>query len=328
MLGTPVLDTGAPSSAALPPAAGGLSRLLDSIVFPADVRAQQDERRVRPALAVLFRIAVGPRADYYARRFVQFERTGHSAPSWNWPAFACAPVWAFYRRLWGYGVACALLSLVGALAFTTLELARDGSRMAWWACAAFFCWLLPATVSATFANTFYYRRVRYLVRQAETNTRSAEVAANRLFHRQPTDALLALLLGTGILLCVGSLIGSRLHVAYHAHTLRGALSQVIAAVAPLQRQVEEQWTRSGAIPFAPDYEAVRTNPSLRLVAAVDLNRNNGRVRIDLGDAVPELEGRSILLAPALDAWQKLHWLCVPIDIPAAYVPASCGPLQQ
>ena len=36
------------------------------------------------------------------------------------------------------------------------------------------------------------------------------------------------------------------------------------------------------------------------------------------------QGRSILLAPAVDAWQKLHWLCVPIDIPSAYVPATCS----
>src|SRR5580704_478298 len=134
MLGTPALQTGGAAASGSPPG-GGFSRALDSIVFPADVRAQQDERRVRPALAVLFRIAVGPRADYYARRFVQFERTGHSAPSWNWPAFAWAPVWAFYRRLWGYGVACALLPVVGALAFTTFELTRDDSRVAWWVCA-------------------------------------------------------------------------------------------------------------------------------------------------------------------------------------------------
>ena len=54
---------------------------LDSIVFPPFVREQQDERRVRPALAVLFRVAVGPHADYYVRRFVKYERPGKSAPS-------------------------------------------------------------------------------------------------------------------------------------------------------------------------------------------------------------------------------------------------------
>jgi uncharacterized protein DUF2628 len=323
MLATPVLGNAGAVSAGLPPSAGGLSRLLDSIVFPPYVRARQDERRVRPALAVLFRIAVGPHADYYARRFVGFERRGRGAPSWNWPAFALPPVWAFYRKLWGYGIACALLPLLGVLAFTSFEFPRGASVLAWWACAALFCWLLPSVVCATFANAIYYRRVRRLVRRAEKHARTAEAAAKRLLQRRPTDVLQALLLGTGILLCAGSLIGSQLQIAYHAHTMRAALEQVIAAVRPLQRQVEDVWQRSRAIPLRPDYRAVRANPAYGLIDAVDLNAKNGRVRIDLGAAVPELQGKSILLAPAVDAWQKLHWLCVPIDIPAAYLPPTC-----
>jgi len=323
MLGTPALQTG--GGLGLAPAAGGFARALDSIVFPADVRAQQDERRVRPALAVLFRIAVGPHADYYARRFVRYERSGRGGPSWNWTAFALPTVWAFYRKLWAYGVACALLPLFGALAFTGLDLVRGDSRLVWWACAVLFAWLLPATVCATFANPVYYRRVRRLVRRAETNTRSAEVAAKRLLQRAPTDGLLAVLLGAGVLLCVGSVIGPRLQSAYHAYSMRGLVEQVIAAVRPLQRQVEEYWAQGRPIPEPPDYRAVRAHRAYGLVDTVNLNAQNGRVRIDLGGAQPELEGRSILLAPAMDAWHKLHWLCIPIDIPTAFLPASCGP---
>jgi len=324
MLGAPALETGGPTTAGPAAAAGGFSRALDSIVFPPYVREQQDERRVRPALAVLFRIAVGPNADYYARRFVNYERTGRSAPSWNWPAFALPTLWAFYRKLWAYGCVCALLPLVGALAYTRVDLGSGDSGFAWWAGALLFTWLLPAVVSATFANTFYHRRVRRLVKRAEMNTRSAETAAKRLLKRRPTDILLAALLGVGILLCVGSVIGPRLQSAYHAHSLRNALGQVIAAVKPLQRQVEDYWARAHAIPQRPDYTAVRAHQAYALFDGVDLNARNGRVRIDLGSAVPELEGRSILLAPAVDGWQKLHWLCIPIDIPVAYVPATCG----
>jgi hypothetical protein len=323
MLGTPALQTGGAATAGQPAPAGGFSRALDSIVFPPYVREQQDERRVRPALAVLFRIAVGPNADFYARRFVNYERTGRSAPSWNWPAFALPTLWAFYRKLWGYGIVCVLLPLVGALAYTHFDLGGD-SGVAWWAGALLFTWLLPAVVSASFANTFYYRRVRRQVRRAEANTRSAETAAKRLLQRRPTDILLAALLGIGFLLCVGSVIGPRLQSAYHAHSLRSTLGQVIAAVKPLQRQVEDHWARAHAIPQRPDYTAVRAHQAYALFDGVDLNARNGRVRIDLGSAVPELEGRSILLAPAVDAWQKLHWLCIPIEIPVAYVPATCG----
>ena len=303
---------------------GALARTLDSIVFPWSVRERQDEPRVRPALAMLFRIAVGPNADYYARRFVKYERTGRSAPSWHWPAFALPTVWAFYRKLWGYGIACALLSVAGALAFSGFDFGIGDSSLAWWAGAGLSVWLIPGVVSATCANTFYYHFVKRLVRRAEKNTRSAETAASRLLKRGSTDILLALLLGVGTLLFVASLIGPRLQLAHHAHEMRVKLAQVLAAVKPLQRQVEDDWARTGAIPQRPDYGAVRIHPAYALLYGVDLNPRNGRVRVDLGNAVPELEGRSILLAPAVDAWLKLRWLCVPIDIPAAYVPAICG----
>lgn len=297
----------------------------DSIVFPPYVRAGADERRVRPVLAVLFRIAVGPNADYYARRFVKYERSGRSAPSWNWPAFVLPTIWAFYRKLWIYGFACALLPLLGVFVFTGLDPGLDNTRVAWWAAAAVFGWLLPAGLCATFANTFYFRRVRRLVSQAETHSRSAEAAAQRLLQRGATDILLALLLGTGVLLCSGSLVGPRLQVAYHAHRVRALLQQVITAARPLQRQVEDHWARLSSFPLRPDYAALRRDTAYGLVERVDLNARTGRVRIDLGSAEPELNGRTILLAPAIDAWQELRWLCVPVGIPAAYVPPACAP---
>jgi hypothetical protein len=324
--GTPALHAGASATAGLHPggAASDLTPTLDSIVFPSFVREHQDERRVRPALAVLFRIAVGPHADYYARRFVKYERTGRSAPSWHWAAFALPTLWAFYRKLWVFGVVCALLPLIGALAFIRFDVGIGDSLLAWWAGAVLCVWLVPALVSASFANTFYHRRIRGLVRRAERHTRSAETAAKRLLSRGATDIVLAALFGTGTLLFVGSLAGPPLQAAFHEHSLRAKVAQAIAAVKPLQRQVEEDWARTRSIPQRPDYGAVRAQDGYAMVQAVDLNARSGRVRVDLGPAVPELQGRSILLAPAVDAWQKLRWLCIPIDIPASYVPAACG----
>jgi len=303
---------------------GELTPTLDSVVFPAFVREHQDERRVRPALAVLFRIAVGPHADYYAHRFVKYERTGHSVPIWHGPSFALPTIWAFYRKLWAYGVACALLPLAGALAFTRFAFDFGDSSLAWWAGAALCVWLVPALVSATFANTFYYRSIRELVRQAERNTRSAGMAAGHLVKRGATDSLLAGLFGVGTLLFVGSLAGPRLQTAFHEHGVRVKLAQAISAMKPLQRQVEEDWTRRHSIPEHPDFGSVRAHEGYASVRAVDFNAGNGRVRFELGPAVPEVQGRSILLAPALDGSQKVRWLCIPIDIPIAYVPVSCG----
>jgi hypothetical protein len=297
---------------------------LDSIVFPPFVREQQDERRVRPALAVLFRVAVGPYADYYVKRFVKYERTGKSAPSWHWPAFALPGLWAFYRKLWLYGVACALLPLIGAAGFTAVDAWLAPSTVAWWAGALLSVWLIPAAISGAFANTFYYRHIRGLVRLAERSTRSPEAAARYLINRPATDPVPGVLFGVAALLFVASLAGARLQSAYHEHGVRSKVAQAIAAMKPLQRQVEEDWASTRSLPRLPDYGAVRAEQGSALVQAFELSVRSGRVRFDLGPAVPELQGRSILLAPAVDAWQKLRWLCIPIDIPVVYLPAICG----
>ena len=68
----------------------------------------EDERIVRPSLAILFRMAVGPAADYYAPRFLEYERVGRSFPSWNWAAPWFPTVWAFYHKLWVAGLLFAL----------------------------------------------------------------------------------------------------------------------------------------------------------------------------------------------------------------------------
>ena len=245
-------------------------------------------------------------------------------PSWHWPAFAQPTIWAFYRKLWAYGVACAMLPLAGALAFTRFAFDFGDSRLAWWAGAVLCVWLVPTLVSAIFANTFYYRSIRELVWEAERSTRSAGMAAGLLVKRGATDTLLAVLFGAGTLLFVGSLAGPRLQTAFHEHSVRAKLAHAVSAMKPLQRQVEDDWTRRHSIPERPDFEAVRAHEGYASVRAIDFNTSNGRVRFELGPAVPEVQGRSILLAPALDGSQKVQWLCIPIDIPIAYVPAACG----
>jgi hypothetical protein len=185
-------------------------------------------------------------------------------------------------------------------------------------------WSVPAIISGAFANTFYYRQIRSLIRQAERSTRSPEAAARRLINRSPTDALAGVLFGTAALLMVASLAGGRLQAAYHEQGVRTKVAQAIAAMKPLQQQVEEDWTIAHALPKRPDYRAVRAQQAYPLVQSFELSARSGRVRFDLGPAVPELQGRSILLAPAVDTWQKLRWLCIPIDIPIDYVPRACG----
>jgi hypothetical protein len=292
----------------------------DTIQLPDE---PQIERVVRPALAVLFRLAVGPAADYYAPRFLRYERAGHALPGWHWPAFLVPSFWAFYRKLWLPGIAYALLPLVGALLFTRFGARIDDSSPLWFACAVFAIWILPGAISALAANSLLYLRVRGQIGRAEAAAGSVPRAARMLTTRKPTSLAAALLLGSGVLVLALGGTADKLREAYVDHAVRTTIAESLKAVRWLQQDVEEQWWRFG-VPARPP-EAVRqlARASAPDLADVNVSERTGRVRLGLGRSIPELAGKAILLAPSVDGWQRVHWLCVPIDIPQKYLPKEC-----
>jgi len=132
----------------------------ESIRLPGEFSFSTPTAVVRPALAVLFRIAIGPEADRYVPRFLAFERAGHARPGWNWPAFLAPPVWAFYRRLWTEGIAFAVLPLAGAFAFAAVGASLDGTGPLWWLALFVFVWLFPSLLSSLSADALLWGRVR------------------------------------------------------------------------------------------------------------------------------------------------------------------------
>jgi hypothetical protein len=283
----------------------------------------EDERIVRPSLAILFRMAIGPGADYYAPRFLEFERIGHSLPSWNWASLWAPSVWAFYRKLWVAGVAYALWPLLAVAAFRMIEPYLGDSGVAWLACAAFLIWLAPGAVASLIADTLLYRSARRLVQKAEARTLWPEDAARMLATRTPIAPGSAVFLGGAAILLALYVAAPSLQTAYADRVVRTRVAEVLAAIQPLQRQVEDWWGLSKLAPVLPDYEVVGSRRGAEFLERVDVSLANGRLRLALGPLIPELSGRSILLAPALDRQQQLRWICVPVDIPARYLPQAC-----
>ncbi len=296
---------------------------LDTIHFPGAIAAEAHEKCVRPALAVHFRMAVGPSADYYAPRFLEYERMGHGAPGWHWPSFLLPSVWAFYRKLWFEGLAFALLPVAGAVAFAALAPYIGNAHGPWLVGAALAIWFLPGLVPALLANSLLYRRVRRLVRRAEERTDNAAQAASLLARRSPTSLVAAFLLGGGAIVLAGNLIAPGVRVAWLEHQVRAKVTAALASVRPLQEQIEDGWKQFRAIPRKLDAETLRAGAAAAFFDEVSFRPANGRLRLALSSSIPELFGRSILLAPAVDPLQRIQWMCIPIDIPAQYLPKEC-----
>jgi Protein of unknown function (DUF2628)/Pilin (bacterial filament) len=305
----------APTAFALPP-------LADSIHMPWDVPGAPAETVVPPALAVLYRVAVGPAADYYVPRFMRFERRGFALPGWHWPALLAPAVWAFYRKLWLPGIAYALLTLAGLAGFLAIEADLSDSDGAWLACGAALVWLLPGIVAAPLANSHLYRNVKRLVAMATARSLETAKAARLLSARRPTDLLLAVVCAlTGTL--TASFLAPHVYALYENHSVRARLAQSLAAIKPLQREIEESWERSNAIPRTLEQAAAALRTGGDLVDSVNFNPLNGRLRVALGAGITELAGKNILLAPVVDAAQGVQWLCIPVDIAPKYLPWQC-----
>jgi len=295
----------------------------DTIELPGLAPGEAPERVVRPTLAVLFRLAVGPAADYYTPRFLKYEGAGHGAPGWHWPALLLQSVWAFYSKLWLPGIFYALLPAVGALAFLTFAEKFDDWSLPWLLCAAASMWLVPGVIAAVLSTPLLYGRVRRLVQRAERIASDPAQAAAMLASHRSTSLLAALIFGVGALLIALSPVAPRMLAAYAEHIVRAQIVASLSALSPLKREVEEQWSYFATMPRPFSGAAVAARRWTQFLDDVSISPITGRLRIALGPSIPELWGKTILLAPATDWLQRIHWTCIPVDIPRNYLPKEC-----
>jgi hypothetical protein len=290
--------------------------------LPGGTEEEPEERIVRPSLAILFRMAVGPAADYYAPRFLEYERVGRSFPSWNWAAPWFPTVWAFYHKLWVAGLAFALWPVAAMEVFGLIDPYVGDSTFAAFGCALLLLWVIPGVVAGLLANTLLYHKARELVRDAEAETPRTDEAARLLGERAPIALGSALLLGSVAIVSSLMVVAPVLQTAVADRVVRTRVAEALVALRPLQRQIESGWDVAKMSLIAPNYELVGQFGT-DFLAAVNVSLDSGRVRIALGPLIPQLSGRSILLAPALDRDERVRWICVPVDIPARYLPHEC-----
>ena len=244
-------------------------------------------------------------------------------------ALLAPAVWAIYRRLWWPAVGLCRMAAPRHrrdVWWQTPQLADAGTATL--AAAAIFVWLIPGVAAA-------------LTRQC---ARLSEGAAPGPVRRGPHRAdrqggALALPLrrdraaarrgrGGGDARSRSGAAAPRLESAYADEVVRSRIAESLAAVAPLQRQLEG-WFLSRLPSDAPPPDVVEARPGALAFAAVNVSPDNGRVRLALGSSIPELAGA---LDPARTGHRSpaarpvdLHSGRRPREIPAAGVQAGLTP---
>ena len=317
LCGTSIADDGAFGDTS------AVTGFLDTVHLQPVAGEPIEERIVRPSLAILYRMAIGPAADHYAPRFLEYERKGRSFPNWNWASPWAPMVWAFYHKLWTAGLVFAIWPLFAMAIFGVIDPYLGDSTVASLACALFLLWVAPGIVAALIGNTLLYRNTRDLVRHAESKTVRPEEAARLLGERSPIAMGCAVVLG-GVALVVSLLVAApSVETAVADRVVRTRVAEALAALVPLERQIEEGWGIATSTLILPSYEIVGRQLGSDFLGAVNVSMVSGRLRLALSPTIPELSGRSILIAPTRDRDERVHWICVPVDIPARYLPHGC-----
>lgn len=312
-----------PAALVAAPVAATAVHVYDGFRLPDAVIGDPSERRVLPRLAVLYRLAVGPAADYYTPRFLRYEQEGRTRAGFHWAAMILPPVWAFYRKLWLAGIVYAAMPVAGALLVHALGENIDDWDIPWLVGVALLMWLLPSLCAATLANSLLYRRIRRLVQRAEAKSATTAQAAQMLSERSPTSGIAGFLLGIGSIVLALGVVSPGMFRAYAEHDVRTKVAATLASVRNVQDKVVDRYQEAG-VARGPRTELPLTAEAwAHRLQALTLNPATGRLRLSLGPAVPELWGKTLVLAPALDVFQRVVWYCVPIDIPSRYLPKEC-----
>lgn len=296
---------------------GAASISADTIRMPGPA----EDRVVRPALAVLYRLAVGPNADHYVARFFAFERGRRGWPGWSWPAFWLGPTWAGYRGLWFAAFFFAMLPLLAAVVFIAIGPALDHATWLWEAGALITVWALPSCLAAACANYLFYRRVRNQSQSAERETAGPVEAAARLNDHRSTTWIGATAGAAGIALVYLAVVVDLVD-AHRDHVVRRHVLDTLAAVRTLEQQVVANWTTARLVPRQTEAVAAGGEGNGD-IEDIHVDPATGRVRVAFGPTVPELAGKAILLAPTRDEQQQVRWLCVAVGIERAYLPPEC-----
>lgn len=312
------LDASSPSGRAAEPVPDEVPTFMgDTIRMPGPA----EERVVRPALAILYRLAVGPNADHYASRFLAVERDKRLWPGWNWPAFLVPPAWAAYRGLWLAAFGFAMLPLLAALVFLRLSPVLDGATWFWEAGALLAVWAIPSCIAGACANFIYYRRVRWRSLAAERETAGPVQAAARVNESRSTSWLGAAA-GAAAMILTNVAIVVDLTEAHRDHIVRRHVLDSLDAVRGLEQQVEANWMTARLVPRQTVAIALGGDAPAA-IEDVNVDPVTGRMRVQFGTSVPELSGKAILLAPTRDNQQRVRWLCVAIDIAREHLPPQC-----
>jgi type IV pilus assembly protein PilA len=254
------------------------------------------------------REAIGPRADFYLKRFEKIERAGGGlVAGWNWTAFAFSTAWFTYRRLDGWATGNFFLLVFGVLAAYVAE-----SQVVFGAVMLATFGLIPA-----YADAIYYRRLK--ARLAQADAAEGKAAAKKA-PRPPsawtlTSAVLSSVLALVVPACV--MVAP---AAYSDYTPRARVSEGISIASAMKTDIGEFYAEHRRLPSAVEAAQFRIEAPMKYTESVAYDAERRMIVATMREGY--LAGKRLAMH-VKEENGTLVWICRTIDLEPKYLPASC-----
>lgn len=264
------------------------------------------------------RIALGPRAERYLRRFERIERAGRGwLPGWNMAAFLHSTGWFCYRRMYAWALLNLLapflllyaLVLAGIMIFPGANLDVAMSILA-------IAYLVAVFVAVPmFADAVYYRHLRSRLAKFAESSESGGTAP-----RPPSalTTLAAVALGAAWLVPVGAIM--MIDFAYRDYVPRAKVKEAIGIAGVMKTEIAEFHAEHGRLPGPAEADKLGSKtPSSQWVQSIAYDPGRRMIVITMRDPFP---GKRFALH-AEEREGNLSWTCRTIDLDPKVLPPTC-----
>ena len=255
------------------------------------------------------REAIGPRADYFLKRFEKIERAGGGwVPGWNWPAFACSTAWFTYRRLDGWASGNFFFLFFGALATALTQ-----SQVVFWAYLVVAFGLIPM-----YADAIYCRSLKS--RLAQEAAAAAELPEKKRLRPPSVWSFVAAMASSAfaLVLPLFLVIGPG---AYSDYTPRVKVSEGVSLAGALRNEIGEFYAQNRRLPGPQEATQYRVEKSMmKYTDSVVYEAERKMIIVTMRDSY--LAGKRFAMY-ATEKDGALTWDCRSIDLEKKYLPGAC-----
>ncbi len=268
-----------------------------------------------------YKAVIGPKnLQQYLSYFLKADQLGKAPLSWHWPAFFVTFYWLLYRKMWLLALAVLISPalLVPSIALAEAVFGKAADLMIGLIYLAYVVALF--VLPPLYAHAAYYKHCRRKIAKVQIISADPQLQIGELARKGGTSHMVAILILVFVALAMLGVLAAVALPAFHDYKIRARMTEATIYGRHASELVGAYYVKNHSLPATLQDAGVEP-PAGAVLKSATLNAENGVITLTL--ALPELEGKALLLVPSQADNGTITWKCQSQDIPNRYVLVEC-----